>query len=203
MNNPITIGSDDSRELREIMAQFDAPAYVRRARHVEGTYEDLLERCRRQRQEWLTLVRTRLGQLAALSNEWEALRPTLRGEEELHLLRRLHDDLRPQLRVVPTPTSSPRTLRRAAAVLRSSIRRFNQRWASFLAELDLAPINKQRDDYNRYYVLEKECALRSPRLAREGFRKLQPLTLDDLAARFPPLPVFRLAGEDSWPGTVD
>jgi hypothetical protein len=203
MNNPITFGSDDSRELREIMAQFDAPAYVRRARHVEGTYEDLLERCRKHRQEWLTLVRTRLGQLAALSNEWEALRPNLCGEEALRSLRRLHDDLRPELRVAPAPTNSLRALRRAAVVLRTSIRRFNLRWASFLAELDLAPINKKRDDYNRYYVLEKECALRSPRLAREGFRQLQPLTLEHLEALFPPLPVFRLTGEDSRPGTVD
>jgi hypothetical protein len=203
MNIPITFGSDDSRELREIMAQFDAPAYVRRARQVEGSYEELLERCRRQRLEWLAMVRTRLGQLAALSNEWEALRPTLCGEEELFSLRRLHDDLRPDLRVAPTPTSSPRALRRAAVVLQSSIWRFNQRWASFLAELDLAPINKQRDDYNRYYVLEKECALRSPRLAREGFRQLQPLTMDALAALFPPLPVFRLAGENSRAGRID
>src|SRR5262249_13847271 len=175
MNNPVTFGSDDSRELREIMAQFDAPAYVRRARQVEATYEQLVDRCRKQREEWLSMVRTRLGQLAALSNEWEALRPTLCGEAEFHSIRRLHGDLPPKLRVVPAPTSSPRVLRRAAVVLQCSIWRFNERWSAFLAELDLAPLNKQRDGYNRYYVLEKECALRSPRLAREGFRQLRPL----------------------------
>jgi hypothetical protein len=141
------------------------------------------------------MVRTRLGQLAALSNQWEVLRPTLRGDGELHLLRRLHNDLRPQLRVVPAPTTSPRALRRAAVVLQRSIQRFNQRWTAFLEELDLAPLNKQRDDYNRYYVLEKECALRSPRLAREGFRQLRPLTVEDLIALFPLLPAFWLAGE--------
>jgi hypothetical protein len=103
---------------------------------------------------------------------------------------------------VPVPTNSPRALRRAVVVLQTSIRRFNRRWSAFLAELDLAPLNKQRDDYNRYYVLEKECALRSPRLAREGFRELRPLTLDDLAAQFPPLPVFRLAEGDPHPGTT-
>jgi len=196
MNDPVTVGSEDARELRELMAHFDAPAYVRRARHVDGTYEQLLERCRCLRQEWLTMVRTRLGQLAALSDGWEAIRPALSAGEELQSLRRLHDELRPELRIAPAPTESLRVLRRAAVALQGSIGRFNQRWSTFLGELDLVPLNRLRDEYNRYYVLEKECALRSPRLAREGFRPLRPLTVDDLAAQFPTLPVFRLAGDD-------
>ncbi len=38
MNEPVATGDEEGRELRELMAQFDAPAYVRRARHVEGAY---------------------------------------------------------------------------------------------------------------------------------------------------------------------
>jgi hypothetical protein len=39
------------------------------------------------------------------------------------------------------------------------------------------------------FFLEKECLLGSPRLARQGFRPLPPLTITDLQALLPPLPV--------------
>jgi hypothetical protein len=195
MNESLPVGRDDAREIQELMAQFDAPAYVRRARRVEGAYEQLLERCGRQREEWLSLVRTRVGQLAALAPGWEGLRPLVDGDDQLDLLRRLHAHLRPSLRVALGPATSAGTLRRAVAALRHSLERFNQRWRAFLAGIDLGPLNALRDGYNRHYLLEKECALRSTRLAREGFCRLEPLTTDDLSNRFPPLPVPRLAGE--------
>jgi hypothetical protein len=53
-------------------------------------------------------------------------------------------------------------------------------------------VNGLREGYNRYYLLEKECALRSPRLARQGFVRLPAVTVDDLAAQLPPLPVPQL-----------
>jgi hypothetical protein len=56
----------------------------------------------------------------------------------------------------------------------------------------LGPLNELRDGYNRYYLLEKECAIRSVALARRGFTPLPPLTLDDLAVLLPPLPVPQL-----------
>ena len=56
-----------------------------------------------------------------------------------------------------------------------------------LLTVDLARVNQLRDGYNRYYVLEKECAVRSPKVARQGFRPLPPLTTADLAAELPPL----------------
>ncbi len=195
MNEPLLTGGDDSRELRELLAQYDAPAYVRRARQVEGALEQLAERCRRQREEWLGLTRTRLGQVAALAGGWDALRPLLADDAQLDLLRSLHQELRPKLRVAIKPTSSARELRRALAGLRNSIERFNARRQAYVDALDPSPVNALREAYNRHYVLEKECALRSARLAREGFRRLPPLTADDLAALMPPLPVPRLAGD--------
>ncbi|MFL5338548.1 MAG: hypothetical protein ACJ8F7_00125 [Gemmataceae bacterium] len=66
-------------------------------------------------------------------------------------------------------------------------RRFNAAWDQFLHSLDLSQVNALRDGYNRYYLLEKECALRSAKLAEVGFRPLPPLTYADLAALFPPL----------------
>jgi hypothetical protein len=69
---------------------------------------------------------------------------------------------------------------------------FNRRWSPFLETVDLTGLNRLRDGYNRFYVLEKECVVRSPRLARQGYLPLPPMTLDELAALFPPLPVPRL-----------
>ncbi|HVS34068.1 MAG TPA: hypothetical protein VMS17_00705, partial [Gemmataceae bacterium] len=56
--------------------------------------------------------------------------------------------------------------------------------------VDVHRVNDLRDGYNRYYLLEKECALRSPRLARQGYRPLAPLTVQELEALMPPLPML-------------
>ena len=67
------------------------------------------------------------------------------------------------------------------------------------AEIDLVTqtvnattVNELRVAYNRYYLLEKECALCLVRLARQGFRRLEPLTVDELSLLLPPLPVPEL-----------
>jgi hypothetical protein len=172
---------------------YDAPAYVRRARRVEQALEDLLDRCRVQRKQWLGMVRLRLGTLRALAGDWNALAPFLAFGHPLRQLELLHDELAPELRVPVQATSSQRRLRGALAELRESMERFNHRWRAFLASIDLTALNELRDGYNRYFILEKECAVRSPRLAREGFVRLEPLTVADLLARLPLLPVPALS----------
>jgi hypothetical protein len=62
----------------------------------------------------------------------------------------------------------------------------------FLHTVNVTPVNELRAAYNRYYLLEKECALRSVRLARQGFRRLEPLTVEELALLLPLLPVPEL-----------
>jgi hypothetical protein len=71
----------------------------------------------------------------------------------------------------------------------SSLERFNRLWRGHLDELSLDSVNDERAKYNRYYVLEKECALRSASLARKGFVPLDPLTIQELAVLLPQLPV--------------
>ena len=184
------LGRDDHRGIvKEFMAQYAAPAYVRRARRVEEALEQVLGRCRQQREEWLGMVRLCLGRLRALAGTWDRLRPWLADENQADTLERLHAELAPQLRLPLGPTRSPRVLRRALAELTASLEHFNRRWQVFLRGVDLAEVNTQREQYNRYYLLEKECAVRSPRLARQGYRPLEPFTVDDLAATLPPLPV--------------
>jgi hypothetical protein len=79
-------------------------------------------------------------------------------------------------------------LRAIARDLVASIERFNRRWADYLDAVDLAPINQQVDHYNRYYLLEKECSLGSPRLAARHFEPRRRVSLDELRAEFPLLP---------------
>ncbi len=104
------------------------------------------------------------------------------------MLRRLWDDLKPDLQVRIEPTTAEKKLRRALARLVADIDSFNRRWTAFLPTVDRAGVNKLRDDYNRHYVLEKECAVRSVVVARHGFRPLPPLTTADLVEALPVLP---------------
>jgi hypothetical protein len=186
---PILGRDDERRILNELTAQYDVPAYIRRARHVQQALDDLLGRCRRQREEWLLMVRTRLGLLRALAGNWAALVPWLAGEAQQCTLQELHALVEPRLRLRVEPTSSSRRLRRALQELAASIERFNRRWQAFLPTVDVTEVNRLRDGYNRYYLLEKECAVRSARLAQQGFRRLEPLDAQQLAELLPPLPV--------------
>jgi hypothetical protein len=91
-------------------------------------------------------------------------------------------------------TLSVRALRRALRELRESLEFFNRRWQPFLEEVDLTWVNELRDGYNRYYVIEKECVVRLPSLARQGFEPLAPATPAEVAAVLPLLPVPEIRG---------
>jgi hypothetical protein len=193
MEEEIILGRDEAGDaFKRFLSRFDAPAYIRRARGVEAVYEQLLEFCRRRRTEWLEIVRLRIGMLHALVGDWDNLRSHLANEEQLNILRYSLAALAAPLRAPIEPTTSTRALRRALHELHESLERFNQRWREFLTGLDLTALNELREGYNRYYVLEKECAVRSPRVARQGFVPLQPLTHEDLISQFPLLPLPRL-----------
>jgi hypothetical protein len=158
---------------------------------VQEALDQLLTFCRAQREEWLDMVRIHLASLHALAGDWTALRPLLTDQDQLDFLRQLHAELQPRLRLPVERTTSSRRLRFALVELAVSIERFNERWRRFLEEVDLSSVNKARDGYNRYYLLEKECATRNGNLARRGFVPLMPLTHTDLTNLLPPLPVPR------------
>lgn len=191
---PIPARDDPSEVFKQVAGAYDAPAYLRRAQRVRGVYEVLLEQCRRQREEGLTLVKTRLATLFALAGSEAALRSLLPNDEHWRQLVALHAELQPRLRVPIGATRSDRALRGALRELIESLERFNRRWRGFLAALDLSEVNRERDGYNRYFVLEKECAVRSAKIARHGFVPLPLLTHADLFAAFPELPVPTAAG---------
>jgi len=86
-------------------------------------------------------------------------------------------------------------LRKALRELVESIEHFNRRWLPYLQTVDATAVNELRERYNQFYLLEKECAFRSARLAGHGFRRLKPITLETLAGLLPPLPVPR---QSTW-----
>lgn len=185
----VPIPGREDQPFKQVLAHYDAPAYIRRARHVEEAYDLLVARCRKQRDEWLSMVRIHLGLLHALAGDWGRLRDLVEDVTQVDVLRQLHDELQPRLRDRVAPTTSPRALRRALRELTESIERFNQRWRAFLETVDVSHVNELREGYNRWYLLEKECALRSSKVARLGFCKLEPLRVEEL---FDVMPLLRL-----------
>ena len=72
--------------------------------------------------------------------------------------------------------------------------RFNRRWHHFVDRTNLEPANFVIDQYNRYYVLEKECVMGSARLAARHFTPVARLTKATLLEEHKTLPVPELAG---------
>jgi hypothetical protein len=180
---------DSTYEFLKQMSQFDEPAFIRRARRVAESWNQLLAQCRTARERLLTMSRLRLGQLGALvEHDWSAAAAQLRRASDAERLAEWSREWNPRLRCAVVPSKSPRKIRAAIDELACSVVRFNQRWQSYLDELDLRTINLQRQDYNNYYVLEKACAFRSERIAQAGFEPLPPVTVLQLRELFPPLP---------------
>ncbi len=172
-----------------MLLAFDAPAFVRRAQQVEIAWEGLQAVCRREREQLLEMPRMRLARFVMLRESWPRDVSPIYGADDLAYLDGLYQDWKPSLRSAAKPARTEAEVVQALADLTRSFGRFNRRWLGYLGELDLRPINQLRDGYNRFYVLEKECALRSARLAREGFVPLAAVRVEDLLERFPVLKI--------------
>ena len=176
-------------EINELLGLFDVPAFVRRGQDLEHALARLHTRCQRERDERLEMVRMRLRQWAAV-----AAGPDLECAvfaEPIAYLWVLTGLSAVEWTKRPAPGWRQRGVARdlAAAVVR-----FNDRWRAFLAEMSLDVINRMIDQYNRFYVLEKECSLGSPKLAARHFVPKPSVTREALEARYPLLPVPELAG---------
>jgi hypothetical protein len=186
------LGHPEDKLLKQLLAHYGVPAYARRALEVQEAFEQLQNHSRARREEWLQMVRLRLGRLYALAGSWDRLRPWLTNKDQILELQELHTKLKPHLRGQVARAHSSRVLYHSLDELKESIARFNRRWLAYVRQVDLTRVNHLREHYNRYYVLEKECALRSPRLARQGFVRLAPITTADLEKLLPPLPELQL-----------
>lgn len=176
-------------ELRTLLGMFDVPAFARRGADLEYALARLDLRCRREREALLEMVRVRLRQWSAVSSGPDDWSPPFDAPvAPLWALAGVSDP--------PRWAAAPAPARRRLAVARdlvASLDRFNRRWARFLDELDLTSINVAIEQYNHYYLLEKECVLGSSRVAARYFTPRSPLSAETLRATFPPLPVPGLA----------
>ena len=181
-----TLSGDIETEIKEMMGLFDVPA-VRAAR--PGARGDAPPRSTtaadRRRGERLDMVRVRLRQWARVATGPGRLGRRLRRADRAALA----PSARPSRR--SGPPRRPRVHRQLAVArdLIAAVERFNRRWVEFLERLNLDPANAVIDQYNRYYVLEKECVLGSARLAARFFTPVPPLTPDRLLRDHPLLPV--------------
>lgn len=138
------------------------------------------------------MPRLRLAQLHATLGEWSRLAdigiPAERASHLAEQLAQLCELWRPVLKR-PVPYAVVAGMARPVyGQLAESFRRFNRRWKPFVERLDLSVINTIRDEYNRYYVIEKECSTGSALLANRDFVPLAPETPATLLQAYPLLP---------------
>lgn len=181
-------GAVEGNDVRKILAQFDAPAFVRRAKGVELAEEFLHAHCSRQREEWLEMPRLRLGQFAAALGEWSRWPMSPGGGSDPQPWIALHEQWQPRLKVPVPRAHSAGQLQAPWDRMAESFAKFNRRWQTFVEKFPRDEINELRDGYNRYYVLEKECATGSAALARRGFVELPLVTVQTLLEWYPRLP---------------
>jgi hypothetical protein len=171
-----------------VLATFDIPAFMKRAKRVERVYEELMLAVSRQRDKQLVPVRDALAEVVRWAGSFAAAAAQLLQPESL-------DVLVAEVRLPVGPegaSASVWRIRRALDGLADLVARFNVLWAAHLGTIDLVEINTLRDGYNRYYVIEKECVVHSREIALAGFTPLPPLKVADLEVAFPLLPVPQL-----------
>jgi hypothetical protein len=176
-----------SAEMNELLGMFDVPAYVRRGQDLEYTLGRVHARCQRERDGMLEMVRVRLKQWSSAASGPEAWSAVFAAS--IAPLWPLTAAEAPAWAERPAPLRRQRTIARD---LLASVTRFNRRWAEFLEKLDLTHANRLIDDYNRYYLLEKECSLGSARLAARHYSPKARLTVESLLVDHPALPLPEL-----------
>jgi hypothetical protein len=177
-------GANFEAEVKEVMGLFDLPAFARRGQDLQLALSRLHERCRAARGSMLDMVRLRLRQWAAAVTGPASWSSVLAGSIE---------PLWPLAQAAPphwANSSAPiHRQRQVARDLIDSVLRFNRRWTHYLDHLNLAPTNLVIEEYNRYYLIEKECVMGSPRLASRYFTTIPTVTTQMLHRDHPILPV--------------
>jgi len=174
-------------EIKELLGLFDVPAFARRGQDLEFSLKRIHARCAHEREEFLEMVLLRLRQWSRVAT----------GPEDWSEVFAWPIDLLWQRAQSEQPVWAGRAApaRRKRAVARdlvASVQRFNARWRQFLESLNLGPTNQVIDQYNKYYVLEKECVMGSARLASRHFTPVPQLSPEVLLRDYPMLPVPEL-----------
>lgn len=173
-------------------ASFGPPAYVKRGLAVEEAWLGLVHKLGVSWKGWTEPVGRLCAQLRYQAGDLARFRRWLATPQDVDRLIELDRRLAFTLKYPPAPALWLWTLKGNLRRLRHLTVDFNQAWSAHLHGVDLAMVNQAREQYNRWYLLEKECAMRSTRLAVGGYRPFPLATREDLVRAFPPLPVFEL-----------
>jgi hypothetical protein len=185
--SPPTFNADIETDVKELLGLFDLPAFARRGQDLEITLRRLHERCRVARHQLLDMVRMRLRQWSHAvtgPGSWSGV-----FNRSIEPLWPLSDAEEPEWALSPAPLRRQRII---AGDLLAAVLRFNRRWSLVVERLNLEPTNDLIDQYNRYYVFEKECVMGSARLAARHFVAVPALTTATLILDHPLLPVPEL-----------
>ena len=172
-------------EMRQLLGMFEVPAFARRGQDLEFLLARLRDRLVRERGAMLVMVRLRIRQWTSVAVSYADGSDLISGPIE-ESIRRVMNEPPPNWAASPGPKRKRIV---AARDLIASVDRFNRRWSKFLNELKLEPFNARIDDYNRYYLLEKECAFGSAKVAARGFQEVSRLTVEGLLEDHPLLPI--------------
>lgn len=185
--------SPEQQIFQQIAGSFDEPAFLRRARKTQAAWDSLLQHAEVSRESMLAVVRVKLALLTSIMFSRETDLRDIVSAADLELLQNCHDEWTKLLR------GRSRRARRPIQVSTALVRfveigeRFNRQWNSHVRGLNFDHVNALRDGYNKYYVIEKECALQSHRTAVRGFRPLPDVGPDDVLKHLPllELPLIR------------
>ncbi len=177
-------------EFLKILAEMgEEPAFIARARAPQAALERLLADCSSRRDEMLEWPRSHFSSLCfRISDDWSRLDRYIVGNNAGPLF----ENLAAELTIAKPASSLFRTVRSLLQQFVESGCRFNEAWSRFLGDAGIDDVNRIRDDFNRMYPLEKECAF-GAEMRDHDFVPLPMLDLDYLVDRFPllALPTLR------------
>jgi hypothetical protein len=178
-------------EFLKILAETgEEPAFINRGRAPQFALDALLKSCSVHREERLEWPRRHFATLyLRTAGEWSRLQRYLAAKDDVNLFAVLECQLAPIGNAAPSILASDRALLRQFI---ESAARFNQDWLSFVDGSGLEHVNELREDYNRYYPMEKACAFGRDTV-NEGFNSLPLLDSAFLLERFPLLLLPELA----------
>jgi hypothetical protein len=184
--------SESSREefLNLLAEMGEEPAFVQRARAPQAALESLHAACVVRRAELLEWPRRHFATLRRrVGGDWKRLGRYLRDPDSYSVFAELE-------RQLPDVESDVLvflvTERGALRQFVESVDRFNRAWLYYVEHAGLEDVNRLRDEYNRFYPVEKACAFGSESINR-NFEALPPIRMSDLLDRFPPLVLPQLA----------
>lgn len=179
-----------SEFLRILAEMGEEPAFINRGRAPQVALDALLKSCLIHHSERLEWPRHHFSSLRLrTAGEWSRLQRYLAEKDDASVFAELERQLAPIGKAAPSALSSDLALLRQFV---ESAARFNENWLTFVEGSGLDHVNQLREDYNRYYPMEKACAFGRDTV-NEGFKRLPLLDSAFLLERFPLLLLPELA----------